>query len=88
MNEALPAADDGDDTLLARLSGPQGKLTRDQALDALDQLQAKLLAHEQRGVPPEQAKPLAAALLAVQTARATLDSVRVGAAAENKQANR
>jgi hypothetical protein len=70
--------DDAEDTLLARLAGANGAATRDQAMAALDKLQQELLLREREGVPPQQSRHLSAALLAVKSARATLQRIKVG----------
>lgn len=67
--------------LIDRLRSEDGETTRQRIRDALDRLQAKLKASEQRGVPPHIAKALSAAQLAVKSARDTIDSVQVGRAA-------
>lgn len=77
----ITAADNADDSLLARLIGENGAATRAQTLAALDELQQRLQQREREGVSPQQSRYLSAALLAVKSARATLNRIDVGSKA-------
>lgn len=72
------AASDDDDSLLVQLKGTNGAAVRDEAIAALDKLEQELQTRERQGVPPQQSRHLSAALLAVNSARATLKQIKVG----------
>jgi hypothetical protein len=78
MSEPLSITPETDETLISKLRGSHGPEIRADLERALHVLQMKLQALEQKGIPPEQAKPLSAALLAVKSARGTLQSIKVG----------